>query len=143
MKTLVLKSNFTVVAPVLSSMGLYSNFWGGMTDEYYYERTENYEKILHQKKNFVGCHSVPMIHSSVLINLRRKDSLHLTYMPEKVAEYDGPFDDIITFAVSADFHDIDMIACNDDDYGYVMLPQDEESRSELNTLIGQQNSHYA
>ena len=125
---LLKNSSRTIVAPVLSSVGLYSNFWGGMTEDYYYERTENYEKILNRKKDFVGCHSIPMVHSSVLVNLRRKDSAKLTYLPDKVADYDGPFDDIITFAVSAYFNDIEMVACNDDDYGYIMLPQNEDSR---------------
>ena len=57
---------------------------GGMTEQYYYERTETYEKILNRKKDFVGCHSVPMVHSSVLVNLRRRESVHLTYLPDKV-----------------------------------------------------------
>jgi len=118
----------TVIAPVLSSLGLYSNFWGGMSEQYYYQRTENYEKILKRKKGFLGCHSVPMVHSSVLVNLRHQGSTGLTYLPEKLVDYDGPFDDIITFAISAFWNDVTLTACNDEVYGYVMLPQDDESR---------------
>ncbi len=69
-----------------------------------------------------------MVHSSVLINLRHKDSLRLTYLPDKIPDYDGPFDDIITFAISAAWNDVTMLACNDQHYGYVMIPQDEGSR---------------
>ena len=70
-----------VVAPMLPSTGLYrwysgsiifktsilfftlnyhlihfSNFWAGMTDSYYYARTEEYRQILDRKK--IGVHSV-------------------------------------------------------------------------------------
>jgi collagen beta-1,O-galactosyltransferase len=114
---------------MLASLGRYSNFWAGMSDEYYYERTDTYDKILHRKKGFVGCHTVPMVHSSVLVNLRRAESAHLTYMPERVSDYDGPFDDIIVFAISAAWNNVELTVCNEHDYGYVMLPQDEASRS--------------
>lgn len=95
---LILK-NQTAVAPLLKSDGLYSNFWAGMTNDYYYLRTERYEPILYRED--VGCFNVPMIHSAVLIDLRKQISDHLTYNPKNLYEYDGPTDDIITFAVSA------------------------------------------
>lgn len=95
---LILK-NETVVAPLLKSDGLYSNFWAGMTDDYYYLRTEKYEPILLREEK--GCFKVPMIHSAVLIDLRKYFSDSLTYNPEKLSDYDGPTDDIITFAMSA------------------------------------------
>jgi collagen beta-1,O-galactosyltransferase len=69
-----------------------------------------------------------MVHSSVLVNLRHQGSTGLTYLPEKLVDYDGPFDDIITFAISAFWNDVTLTACNDEVYGYVMLPQDDESR---------------
>ena len=43
-----------VVTPILSSIGLYSNFWARMSETFYNERTEDYRKILNRKK--VGCH---------------------------------------------------------------------------------------
>lgn len=95
---LVLKEQ-TVVAPLLRSDGMYSNFWAGMTAEYYYVRTDLYEPILFREKT--GCHNVPMVHSAVLIDLRRYDSDRLTYKAEKLIAYNGPEDDIITFAVGA------------------------------------------
>lgn len=98
LQNLVLKGE-TVVAPLLKSDGMYSNFWAGMTAEYYYVRTDRYEPILYREET--GCHDVPMIHSAVLIDLRRRDSDYLTYKAEKLISYDGPVDDIITFAVGA------------------------------------------
>ena len=35
-------SEATVSAPLMTSTGKYSNFWGGMGDDYYYIRTEGY-----------------------------------------------------------------------------------------------------
>jgi len=70
-----------------------------MTEDYYYFRTDDYQPILKREK--VGCFPVPMIHSAVLINLKRVESDQLTYIKSKVPNYDGPTDDIITFAVCA------------------------------------------
>lgn len=98
LRNLVLKGR-TVVAPLLRSDGMYSNFWAGMTAEHYYLRTELYEPILFREDT--GCHEVPMVHSAVLIDLRRRHSDLLTYRADKLTGYDGPVDDIITFAVGA------------------------------------------
>lgn len=108
---------------MLKSDGLYSNFWYGMTEDYYYLRTEDYKQVLELEK--VGCFNVPMIHSCVLIDLRRQESDLLTYVPDKVPNYDGPLDDIITFAINSNKSNINLNLCNDLSYGYVMLPLEE------------------
>lgn len=95
----LVSKNRTVVAPLLKSDGLYSNFWAGMTSDYYYFRTEKYEPILFREET--GCFHVPMVHSAVLIDLRKYASDRLTYDPTNLNLYDGPTDDIITFAVGA------------------------------------------
>lgn len=84
---------------MLKSDGMYSNFWCGMTEEYYYLRTEDYKPTLQRER--VGCFHVPMVHSSVLIDLRRASSNGLTFVSSKVPDYMGPHDDIITFALAA------------------------------------------
>lgn len=98
---ILVNKNETVVSPLLRSDGLYSNFWAGMSDDFYYKRTDDYESILNYKVS--GCFPVPMVHSAVLINLRRKNSDYLTYDSEKLNGYNGPRDDIITFALSAKY----------------------------------------
>ena len=98
LKKLIAKGH-AVTAPMLRSEGLYSNFWCGMTSQYYYQRTEAYEPILYRREK--GCHSVPMVHTSVLIDLRVVSSDGLSYLPENIPEYQGPHDDIIAFALSA------------------------------------------
>lgn len=84
---------------MLQSNGMYSNFWCGMTQDYYYLRTDDYKPILKRSKK--GCFHVPMIHSAVLVNLRRIDSDKLSFIGSNVNDYKGPTDDIITFALSA------------------------------------------
>ena len=118
------KSNLTVYAPLLKSVGKYSNFWGGMGEDYYYQRTESYEKILDRKN--IGCHAVPLVHSSMLINLNLVPSQKLTFLPSQISNYDdGPFDDMISFAVSAHRINVSHYICNDNPiYGYVMTPLD-------------------
>lgn len=105
---------------MLKTDGLYSNFWSGMTEDYYYQRTEDYKPILEREKE--GCFEVPMVHSCVLIDLRRVHSDLLTYDPDKIPYYDGPIDDIIAFAVSANRSQIPLTLCNDKFYGFMMVP---------------------
>ena len=86
-----------------------SNFWAGMTESYYYARTEEYRQILDRKK--IGVHQVndggevsdddgdsdngddgdvndyiqvPMVHSCLLVNLNLEESDLLAYTPAKV-----------------------------------------------------------
>ncbi|XP_026761081.2 glycosyltransferase 25 family member [Galleria mellonella] len=122
LKALVSK-NMTVVSPMLKSDGLYSNFWCGMTEKFYYQRTEDYEPILSREKQ--GCFEVPMVNTAVLVSLRRKESDLLTYDPRKVNNYKGPDDDIIAFAISAKINDISLNICNDRPYGFILVPLEE------------------
>jgi len=86
---------------MLKSDGLYSNFWCGMTENYYYKRTPDYAPIVEWKTK--GCYQVPMIHSSVLIDLRFQITDYLTFNHSLLSNYMGPVDDIIIFAMSANF----------------------------------------
>ncbi|XP_043461056.1 glycosyltransferase 25 family member [Leptopilina heterotoma] len=112
--------NLTVAAPLLKSDGMYSNFWAGMTQDYYYIRTEQYKPIL--KGEVSGCFQVPMVHSAVLIDLRKEASNYLTYSSKSIENYDGPVDDIITFALVANRSGVPMHICNDKSYGFITVP---------------------
>jgi collagen beta-1,O-galactosyltransferase len=96
-----------------------SNFWGGMQD-YYYIRTEEYKEILEQKKE--GCFPVPLIHSCVLMNVKKNIIPNYNRPNESVPE-----DDIIIFAVNAQDNNITMEICNDLEYGYVVSPLEDET----------------
>lgn len=95
----LISENESVIAPMLKSDGMYSNFWCGMTQDYYYKRTEDYKPILYREN--IDKHHVPMIHSAVLIDLNRVKSDALTFNSKNLKGYTGPVDDIITFAYSA------------------------------------------
>ena len=112
-----------VVSPLLTSIGLYTNFWAGMTETFYYRRTDEYKQILNRKR--VGCFEVPMVHTAVLIDLRHTETDLLTYLPDNIPNYPGPEDDIIVFALSATLNTIPLNICNDLNYGTLSLPLEE------------------
>lgn len=125
--------NVPIVAPMLLSDGLYSNFWGGMTPEYYYQRTDEYKIIYNYEQR--GQIDVPMVHTAVLINLndRRSDMLtfNKTVLGERfsISERDLsliPTDDIIIFALSANYSQMPLKISNEFLYGFVTVPLDAE-----------------
>ena len=97
MKTIV-STNYPVVAPMLDSLSMYSNYWCGMGLDYYYRRTDEYKPIRDREKK--GCYRVILVHSCFLVDLRQAEALHLTFKPENIRGYNGPNDDLITFAIS-------------------------------------------
>lgn len=125
---IMISQKLSVAAPMLRAVGLYSNFWYGMTDDYYYLRTDEYEPVLNREKE--GCFSVPMIHSCVLIDLRRSETDFLTYNPNKIKSYDGPKDDIIVFALSANRSGVDLHVCNEQVFGFIMTPMEATDQLE-------------
>ncbi|GAA6101183.1 procollagen galactosyltransferase 2 isoform X1 [Tachysurus ichikawai] len=115
----LLAENHTLVAPMLESRTLYSNFWCGMTAQGYYKRTDSYIPIRNWKR--VGCHAVPMIHSTMLLDLRRYTSRALTFYPLHQL-YPWVLDDILAFSFSARQAGVQMFVCNREHYGYLPVP---------------------
>uniref|UniRef100_A0A6B2EBA8 Putative glycosyltransferase 25 family member n=1 Tax=Phlebotomus kandelakii TaxID=1109342 RepID=A0A6B2EBA8_9DIPT len=123
-----------IVAPMLISDGLYSNYWCGMSEDFYYERTEEYKMILNREKE--GVFPVPMVHSAVLVDLNHPDSDLLTFDKDLLNfhleslnsphRFDGPVDDIIIFAMSANYSGIPMMVSNEEPFGYIMAPLEQE-----------------
>ncbi|XP_026843806.1 glycosyltransferase 25 family member [Drosophila persimilis] len=121
-----------IVAPMLLSESLYSNFWCGMTEEYYYQRTDEYKEIYHVKKQ--GSFPVPMVHTAVLVDMNHKGSRNLTFDRQRLRDiqqsnqqldqplYEGPADDIIVFAMSANSSGIPLHVCNELTFGYILQP---------------------
>ncbi|KFO26337.1 Procollagen galactosyltransferase 2 [Fukomys damarensis] len=125
---LMIAENKTVVAPMLESRGLYSNFWCGITPQAthlfalfqgFYKRTPDYLQIREWKR--MGCFPVPMVHSTFLIDLRKEASDKLTFYPPH-QDYTWTFDDIIVFAFSSRQAGIQMYLCNRHHYGYLPIP---------------------
>ncbi|XP_062337403.1 procollagen galactosyltransferase 2 [Osmerus eperlanus] len=115
----MIAENLTLVAPMLESRVLYSNFWCGMTPQGYYKRTPEYIPIRKWKRQ--GCFPVPMVHSTYLLDLRRSASRSLAFHPPHPL-YTYPLDDIMAFAFSARQADVQMYLCNREHYGYLPLP---------------------
>uniref|UniRef100_T1PAU5 Glycosyl transferase n=1 Tax=Musca domestica TaxID=7370 RepID=T1PAU5_MUSDO len=135
-----------IVAPMLLSEGLYSNFWCGMTPDYYYLRTDMYREIYNVQQE--GVFQVPMIHSAVLINANYNGSSYLTFdrenlrtqlqngleyaasLGEQCRMYDGPVDDIIVFAISANCSKIPLFITNEVPFGYILQPLENTDQLE-------------
>ncbi|RXN35366.1 procollagen galactosyltransferase 2-like protein [Labeo rohita] len=85
----------------------------------YYKRTPHYIPIRNWEST--GCHPVPMIHSTMLIDLRRSASAALAFYPVH-HRYLWAVDDILAFAFSARQAGVQMFICNKEHYGYLPLP---------------------
>ncbi|KAL7741179.1 hypothetical protein ACLKA6_018203 [Drosophila palustris] len=118
-----------IVAPMLISEGLYSNFWCGMTEDYYYQRTDEYKEIYHSRK--VGVYEVPVVHTAVLVDMNYAGARYLTFDRQRLIQmqseqqlrvYDGPVDDIIVFAMSANSSGVPLRVSNELHFGYLMQP---------------------
>uniref|UniRef100_A0A7N9AN53 procollagen galactosyltransferase n=1 Tax=Mastacembelus armatus TaxID=205130 RepID=A0A7N9AN53_9TELE len=115
----LMKENKTIIAPMLESRAAYSNFWCGMTSQGYYKRTPAYIPMRKQVRK--GCFAVPMVHSALLIDLRKEASRQLAFHPPH-PDYSWAFDDIIVLAFSARMADVQMFVCNKETYGYFPVP---------------------
>uniref|UniRef100_A0A673ADY6 Procollagen galactosyltransferase 2-like n=1 Tax=Sphaeramia orbicularis TaxID=375764 RepID=A0A673ADY6_9TELE len=133
----MMAENRTIVAPMLESRSLYSNFWCGMTAQGYYRRTPEYIPIRDWKRQ--GCFPVPMVHSTFLLDLRRSASRALTFHPPH-PDYAYHLDDIMVFAFSAKQAGVQMYVCNKEHYGYLPVPlrqhqtMEDEEESFVHTL---------
>ncbi|KRF98362.1 uncharacterized protein Dwil_GK27803 [Drosophila willistoni] len=131
-----------IVAPMLLSEGLYSNFWCGMTEDYYYQRTDEYKEIYQVKK--LGVFQVPMIHTAVMVDMNYKRTRNLTFDRVRLQEmqknrgqspiYEGPADDIIVFAISANSSGIPLHVSNELAFGYVLQPLEPSDTLEQDLL---------
>ncbi|XP_008284450.1 procollagen galactosyltransferase 2 [Stegastes partitus] len=116
---LLIAENKSVIAPMLDSQGAYSNYWCGITPQGYYRRTAEYFPTRHRHRQ--GCFPVPMVHSSVLLDLRKEGMKKLAFYPPH-DDYSWPYDDIIVFAFSCRSAEIQMYLCNKERYGYLNVP---------------------
>ncbi|KAL4634742.1 procollagen galactosyltransferase 2-like [Arapaima gigas] len=123
--TLLMAENLTLVAPMLESRSLYSNFWCGITPQGYYKRTPDYVPIRERKQ--LGCFAVPMVHSTFLLDLRRTASQTLAFHPPH-PDYSWAFDDIMVFAFSARQAGVQMYVCNREHYGFLPVPLKPQQR---------------
>ena len=110
-------SSISVFAPMIESLGTYSNFWAGVTSSGYYARTADYLPML--QRETVGWFPVPMIHSSIFIDLNNPTTHELTFYPDT---QEDPFDDIIAFAFSVHRLGMQFFVNNDHIWGFIPPP---------------------
>ncbi|KAJ8339021.1 hypothetical protein SKAU_G00358070 [Synaphobranchus kaupii] len=116
---LLVAENKSVIAPMLDSQTAYSNYWCGITPQGYYRRTAEYFPTKHRHR--LGCYPVPMVHSTMLLDLRKEGTKKLAFHPPH-KDYSWPFDDIIVFAFSCRVSEVQMYLCNKVRYGYLNVP---------------------
>uniref|UniRef100_A0A8C5H4J0 Glycosyl transferase family 25 domain-containing protein n=1 Tax=Gouania willdenowi TaxID=441366 RepID=A0A8C5H4J0_GOUWI len=116
---LLIAENKSVVAPMLHSQGAYSNYWCGITPQGYYRRTAEYFPT--RQRHRLGCFPVPMVHSTVLLDLRKEGMKNLAFFPPH-EDYSWPYDDIIVFAFSCRAAGVQMYLCNKERYGFLNVP---------------------
>lgn len=63
----------------------------------YYRRTAEYFPTKQRQR--LGCYPVPMVHSTILLDLRKQGTKKVSFHPPH-KDYSWPFDDIIVFAFS-------------------------------------------
>ncbi|XP_018028155.1 glycosyltransferase 25 family member isoform X2 [Hyalella azteca] len=119
----------TIVSPMLQSTRDYSNFWGAMSEEFYYESSELFYSIFDRKVS--GCFSVPLVRSFVLIDLHNPSVRRISFDANSITELEIPYDDYITFAVSSALAGITTHICNDKEYGLVVHPRAPAGPSDI------------
>ncbi|TRY74142.1 hypothetical protein DNTS_026685, partial [Danionella cerebrum] len=116
---LLMAENKSVIAPMLDSQSAYSNYWCGITPQGYYRRTAEYFPTKQRQR--LGCYPVPMVHSTILLDLRKQGTRKVAFHPPH-KDYSWPFDDIIVFAFSCRVSEVQMYLCNKVRYGYLNVP---------------------
>ncbi|XP_076270326.1 procollagen lysyl hydroxylase isoform X2 [Rhynchophorus ferrugineus] len=112
---LLIEQNRTVVAPMLVRPGkAWSNFWGALTKDGFYARSNDYMDIVYNNKR--GLWNVPFITNAYLVNaslLRSYDSTKLTFSLPNV-------DADMAFCYSLRDLDIFMYVSNRVDFGHLI-----------------------
>lgn len=112
---LLIEQNRTVVAPMLVRPGkAWSNFWGALTNDGFYARSNDYMDIVYSNKR--GLWNVPFINAAYLVNaslLKTYDSSQITYnLPNVDAD--------MAFCYSLRKLDVFMYVSNRVDFGHLI-----------------------
>lgn len=118
--------SWIVKAPLLTSSTLFSNFWGAQNSETgYYERSDDYERIY--SREIVGNHPVPVVHSCVIVDLRKTASSQVQFYPVKPG-YTYTFDESLVMAHN--MRVVGIVPVLDNNYNYGRIMTDDESQDD-------------
>ncbi|KAF3698361.1 Procollagen-lysine,2-oxoglutarate 5-dioxygenase 3 [Channa argus] len=105
----------SVIAPMLSKHGkLWSNFWGALSPEGYYSRSEDYIEIVQAKR--IGVWNVPYITQAYLI----KGSMLRTKLSQVSLYMDEGMDPDMVFCRSIRDQGVFMFVSNRDEFGRLL-----------------------
>ncbi|KRT80915.1 hypothetical protein AMK59_4922 [Oryctes borbonicus] len=115
---LLIEQNRTVVAPLLVRSGkAWSNFWGALTTDGFYSRSDDYMDIVYNNKR--GLWNVPFINSAYLVNgtlLKKTDRSKLSFVR-------GDLDADMAFCGYLRDLDVFMFVSNRLDFGHLVNPE--------------------
>ncbi|XP_045469942.1 procollagen-lysine,2-oxoglutarate 5-dioxygenase [Harmonia axyridis] len=115
---LLIEQNRTVIAPIMVRPNkVWSNFWGELTKDGFYARSNDYMDIVHNEKR--GLWVVPFINSVYLINaklLKKYDRNTLKYSKDKL-------DPDMAFCAQLRELGVFMHATNRIDFGHLVNPE--------------------
>lgn len=109
---ILIQENKSVIAPMLSKHGkLWSNFWGALSPEGYYSRSEDYIEIVQAKR--IGVWNVPYLTQVYLM----KGSLLRTKLAQVQLFQDKDMDPDMVFCRSVRDQGVFMYVSNRDEFG--------------------------
>uniref|UniRef100_A0A673MWC8 Si:ch211-13f8.2 n=1 Tax=Sinocyclocheilus rhinocerous TaxID=307959 RepID=A0A673MWC8_9TELE len=123
----LIAENRTLVAPMLESRTLYSNFWCGMTSQVQDSSCYN-EIFICIRMQETGEVNNQVSWSFVCPPLRHSASAALAFYPVH-HYYLWALDDIMAFAFSARQAGLQMFICNKEHYGYLPLPLNTKQKT--------------
>ncbi|CAH0558083.1 unnamed protein product [Brassicogethes aeneus] len=115
---LLIEQNRTIVAPMLTRPGrAWSNFWGSLTAEGYYARSNDYMNIVWNEKR--GLWNVPFVTNAYLLNatlLNKYDRSQINYK-------NGLLDADMSFCANLRNLDVFIYVSNRVDFGHLVNPE--------------------